>query len=167
MPRRRPASSSDAAGDPRLGGLTERALHALVPPQIHERGERYYERGAVIEIAWRGDVLHADVEGSEIDPYHVVVRARGDRLTATCDCPYAEEWGEWCKHVVATLLVVLRDGDTIPQRPTLAELLAPMDRAALAELVEAMVDAAPGLYDAIVDAAARYGGAAGERRPRA
>jgi uncharacterized Zn finger protein len=154
MPRRRPSPpSDDTAGAERLGGLTERALVGLVPPQIFERGKTYYARGAVAEIAWRGDVLHADVEGSEVEPYHVIARARGDRLTATCDCPYFEEWGAWCKHVVAVLLTALRDGAAIPDRPTVSALVAPLQRDALVRLVETLVEQAPPLYQVVAEIA--------------
>jgi len=98
-------------------------------------------------------VLHADVQGSEFEPYHVMARARGDRLSATCDCPYAEEWGAWCKHVVATLLTALRHGDAIPERPTVSALVAPLERDALVRLLETLVEHAPPLYE-IVRAAA-------------
>ena len=70
MPPRRPGQRAASGADARLVGLSERALRDLVPTRIFERG----------------DTLHADVEGSEPEPYHVTVRARGDRLEATCEC---------------------------------------------------------------------------------
>jgi uncharacterized Zn finger protein len=154
MPRRRRTEVRHPA-DPRLVGLTEDALRGLVPPKIFARGDDYWERGTVVEIAWRGDVLHADVQGSDYDPYHIVVEARGDRLTAACDCPYMDEWGEgaWCKHVVAALLFALRSGEYVSQHPTVAELLATLDRDALVRLVETLVETAPGLYDVVAEAA--------------
>src|SRR5207302_10653383 len=123
----RPGTARHA--DPRLVGLSETTLRGLVPSKIFERGDGYCADGAVIEIAWRADALHAKVEGSEIDPYHVVVQSRGDRLDATCDCSYAEEWGGWCKHVVATLLVALRHDESIGTQPTVATVLASQDHA--------------------------------------
>ena len=150
MPRaRRPTRHEPAAASTRLGGLTERALAALVPPQVHKRGVDYCRRGAVVDIAWRGDVLHAAVQGSDYEPYRVMARARGDRIEATCDCPYGEEWGGWCKHVVATLLVAIRGGDDVPTRPTIPELVAPLDRQALVRVLEEMVAEAPELYELV------------------
>jgi uncharacterized Zn finger protein len=55
----------------------------------------------------------------------VRVVARGDRVLARCDCPYAEDWGEWCEHVVAVLLALARGRVTVDEQPTVRELLAP------------------------------------------
>jgi uncharacterized Zn finger protein len=153
MPRQRQAAAPDP--DPRLAGLTERTVEHLVDPRIHARGVRYARDGAVVEIAWRGEVLHAAVQGSEDEPYQVAVEARGDRLAVECECPYFEDQGgAWCKHIVATLLVALAARGAIPSQPTVAELLAPLDRDALAWLVEHLVELDPGLYDSLAPMAA-------------
>ena len=150
MPRaRRPARHEPATPSTRLGGLTERALASLVPPQVHKRGVDYCRRGAVVDIAWRGEMLHAAVQGSEYEPYRVTVRMRGDRLDAACDCPYGEQWGGLCKHVVATLLVAIRGGDEVPTRPTIPELVAPLDREAIVRVLAEMVVEAPELYELV------------------
>ena len=136
-----------------LGHLSAAALRAMVPPQIHERGVQYANDGAVVAIAWRGTVLHAAVEGSADEPYRVDVRriTRGraaGTLEARCTCPYMEEWDEgWCKHIIAALLVARRDPAAVPHEPTLAQLLAPLDRTALVRLADWLVARDPILYD--------------------
>lgn len=153
MPRRRADSASRGeATDAPLGGLTESALRRLVPARIFERGVGYLESGAVLEAAWRGDELHAAVQGSEMEPYRVVAEARGDRVTAACDCPYGDEWGDWCKHIVAMLLLAVRDAAAIPRLASTRELVARLDRDALARLVETLVELDPELYDEVARA---------------
>jgi len=128
------------------GLLTEERVRALVPEKIFRRGDRYCESGAVLELARRGEVLHALVAGSREEPYMVQVTTRGDRILARCDCPYVEGWGEWCKHVVAVLLAAARHRGPISVQPTVRELLAPVDRPALERIVALLVDRIPRSY---------------------
>ena len=129
--------------------LTEARLRALVPERIFQRGEAYCRRGAVLELARRGDVLHASVEGSGEFPYRVRVTTRGDRIIAHCDCPYVDEWGEWCKHIVAVMLAVVRHRGEIVVQPTVQALVQPLDRASLEQLVESLVELDSRLYDVL------------------
>jgi uncharacterized Zn finger protein len=154
-PSRRHTSASADPASPALGGLSERALREMVPAAIFERGSAYRRRGAVLDVAWRGEALHAAVQGSEDEPYRVAVRLRGDRVEAACDCPYGESREGWCKHVVAVLLTALHDADVIPRRPTIPELVAPLDRATLVRLLEAMVEEAPDVYELAADVLGR------------
>ncbi len=134
--------------------LTEPHVRALAAEKIFTRGDAYCRRGAVLALALRGDVLLGAVEGTADEPYTVRIATRGDRILARCDCPYAEEWGVWCKHAVAVALAVAR-GTEVERQPTVAELLAPLDRAALARLVEELVEQEPWLYGAVWESAER------------
>lgn len=151
--RTHPARTATATGVGPLGHLTAAALRRMVPPQIHERGVQYANDGAIVDIAWRGTVLHAAVQGSDDEPYLVDVRriTRGraaGTLVARCTCPYMEEWDDgWCKHIIAVLLVAMRDPAAIPNQPTVAGLLASLDRTALVRLVDWLVARDPILYD--------------------
>ena len=49
--------------------LTEAAVRELARPQSYDRGENYYDEGAVVEIIQRGETLRAAVEGSQYEPY--------------------------------------------------------------------------------------------------
>jgi len=129
--------------------LTEPRIRALAPERIFLRADAYCRRGAVLRVALRGDDLHAEVAGSADEPYAVRITTRGDRIVARCDCPYAEEWGERCKHVVAVALAVARHRIEIESEPTVRELLAPLDRRSLARLVETLVEGDDRLYLAV------------------
>ncbi len=78
---------------------TER-LRSMVEPGRYERGERYYERGAVTEIERVDDILQATVQGSR--PYDVhVTLADGSFIEGQCSCP---DEAVPCKHIVAAVL---------------------------------------------------------------
>lgn len=129
--------------------LGEAQIRAAVPEKTFLRGDAYCEQGSVLSVARRGERIHAAVAGSEAEPYQVQVTARGDRVLASCDCPYAEEWGEWCKHIVAVLLALARGRTEVEEQPTVRELLAPLDRRRVEEVVEALVEETPHLYEVV------------------
>ncbi|CAN5582965.1 hypothetical protein BH24GEM3_BH24GEM3_14410 [soil metagenome] len=133
--------------------LTEAAIHQRVSDQIFGRGEDYYQRGAVVSLARRGELLLAEVEGSDILPYRVSIRmgAAGEGvLQADCSCPYGIEWGGWCKHIVATLLAAIREPDTVEEQPPLDSLLEDLGRDQLQSLLVELTARQPELYDPIV-----------------
>jgi hypothetical protein len=54
-----------------------------------ERGEAYYRAGAVVAVTQRGQILQAEVEGSEVEPYDVhLTFDKGGLTAAVCSCPY-------------------------------------------------------------------------------
>jgi uncharacterized Zn finger protein len=114
----------------------------------YQRGEEYYESGAVTSLVRRGNTVTADVEGS-MDDYIVTVTFRGDgEIEAECDCPY--EYGGWCKHIVAVMLTCLHDSEDVEEQPTLETLLEPLDRVALQMLVLKLAEENPRLAEDIV-----------------
>ena len=71
------------------------------PPHILDRGEQYYLSGAVQSLRREGDVVFADVMGTE--RYEVELAFQdGELADAWCSCPYAED-GDYCKHMAAVL----------------------------------------------------------------
>jgi uncharacterized Zn finger protein len=128
--------------------LTEAALRQHATAESFSRGRDYERRGSVICLALRGNTLQAQVEGSEHAPYRVAATfdERGV-ASATCTCPY--DWGGWCKHIVAALLVAIHHPDDVERRAALPELLAPLDRDQLLALLTQLVADAPALYDSI------------------
>jgi uncharacterized Zn finger protein len=52
---------------------SEATIRAHSSPDSYSRGRGYYDRGAVIDIALRGDRLEGAVEGSQYTPYRVRV----------------------------------------------------------------------------------------------
>jgi len=66
----------------------------------YERGERYYKRGAVTNIARVDNLVEATVQGSR--PYDVQVTfSNGSYVEGQCSCP---DDAPTCKHVVAAVL---------------------------------------------------------------
>jgi uncharacterized Zn finger protein len=131
-----------------IPGLSEGAIRQQVTAESFRRGQDYYRRGAVLSLVRRGDVLRAEVEGSQYEPYRVrVAFDQGGITEVTCSCPY--DWGGWCKHAVAVLLACLRDPKEIEERPALDELLADLDRGQLRDLVLDLAAHDPDLADEI------------------
>ena len=128
--------------------LSESIIRAHAAPESFSRGRSYYDRGAVISLAQRGNTLQGQVEGSQYTPYHVrIIFDEGGITTATCTCPY--DWGGWCKHIVAVLLKGMHEAGEIETRPALDALLADLDRAQLQALLVGLADRDPDLADAI------------------
>ena len=122
-----------------IPNLSEDVLRRESSDQSYERGQDYYDAGAVFDVIRRGDKIVAQAEGSQYEPYTVAIDLDQDGLVdVTCDCPY--DWGGWCKHIVATLLVCLHKPEQIESRPSLKELLSELDvdqlRALLTRLAE-------------------------------
>ena len=126
--------------------ITEAAIRNLARPQSYDRGEDYYERGAVNEIARRGSRLEAAVEGSQYESYQVQIELDETGVVDTrCSCPY--DHGGICKHRVAVLLTYSRDPDEVSQRPPISELVADTDPAKLRDLLVAIVERRPDLAE--------------------
>jgi uncharacterized Zn finger protein len=152
---------------PNLGTLNEATVRQRASAESFSRGEDYFQRGAVVGLARRGDQLSAEVEGSEYLPYRVTVTfdAFGVR-DAACSCPY--DWGGDCKHIVAALLASLRTPEAVEQRAPLAGLLASLDRDQLVALLLRLAETRPDLVDtieafAVVPAGGVAGGHPGAR----
>jgi uncharacterized Zn finger protein len=94
--------------DMKLAVLTETLIREESSAESFRRGQDYFDAGAVFSLIRRGEVVEAEVEGSQPEPYSVRVELdEGGVLAALCDCPY--DWGGWCKHIVATLLACLHE----------------------------------------------------------
>jgi uncharacterized Zn finger protein len=128
--------------------LSEVTIRHHATAQSFERGEDYYQNGAVVSLVQRGDRLTANVEGSEYEPYRIGIQFDTGGVThATCTCPY--DYEGWCKHIVATLLACTHNPEQIERRPTLAELLKPLNQEQLRYVLEAMGTEQPVLIDTI------------------
>jgi uncharacterized Zn finger protein len=124
--------------------LDETSIRALATRESFDRGRDYWRRGAVSTLVRRGDELTAEVEGSEIEPYHVTIRLHeGGVADARCTCLY--DWGGYCKHIVAALLKFAKDPDAVTERPSLHELLNSLDRDRLVDLIIRRLNSDPKL----------------------
>ncbi len=131
-----------------IPALSEAAIRQKATAESFRRGKNYYRQGAVTSLVLRGNVLLAEVEGSQYVPYQVQITFdEGGAIDASCSCPY--NWGGWCKHIVATLLACLHEPEMIENRPTLEELLADLSPEQLHGLLRHLVERDPGLANAI------------------
>ncbi|MGH3326962.1 MAG: SWIM zinc finger family protein, partial [Streptomycetales bacterium] len=103
--------------------FTESDLRVLAGPKSYARGETYVDAVSDLEEIAGGVV--ATVHGG--DAYNVALIVRDGELAGECDCPYGSE-GAFCKHCVATGLVVLaRAEDTGSPPPGGADLIGRAD----------------------------------------
>ncbi|MBW4614164.1 MAG: SWIM zinc finger domain-containing protein [Desmonostoc vinosum HA7617-LM4] len=128
--------------------ISEFTIRRYANAKSFQRGEAYYEAGAVISVTQRGHMLYAEVEGSEARPYRVNLSFDSQGLIdVSCTCAY--DFDGWCKHIVATMLVCTRHADTIEQRPTLEQLLDRLDHIQTQTLVQELVAEYPQLIEMI------------------
>jgi uncharacterized Zn finger protein len=129
-------------------GLTETGIREGATAESFRRGQDYYGSGSVFSLVRRGDIVEAEVEGSQPEPYSIRVEFdEGGIIAAICDCPY--DWGGWCKHIVATLLACLHEPGSISERPPLEQLLAGLSRDQLQVLLLGLAEEEPRLAAAI------------------
>ncbi len=128
--------------------ISETTIQHNATDNSFHKGENYYHQGAVIDLVQRGNTIHAEVEGSEVAPYHVSLQFDAGGITAAiCTCPY--DYEGWCKHIVAAALTWIRQPDRLELRPTLPQLLDRLDHSQTQRLVQALVEEQPELIDAV------------------
>ncbi|MEO8083646.1 MAG: hypothetical protein ABI780_07480 [Ardenticatenales bacterium] len=127
------------------GRHAKRAWIDQVDRAILDSGRDYAARGLVEDLVNRGDRLEAAVQGSELEPYRVVVELSGGKTRSVqavrCNCPY--DASEWCKHVAAVLVVWTDRPDDARQAPALGDLAARLDAAQLRAIVLRAADVSP------------------------
>ncbi|NDJ22888.1 SWIM zinc finger domain-containing protein [Nostoc sp. B(2019)] len=128
--------------------ISEFTIRRNANAKSFQRGEAYYESGAVNVVIQRGHRLHAEVEGNEAKPYRVSLNFDSSQLmSVNCTCAY--NFDGWCKHIVATMLVCARQAETIEQRPTLEQLLDRLDHVQTQRLLQELVAEYPPLIEVI------------------
>ena len=126
--------------------LTEATVRELARSKSYDRGQSYYERGAVSNVVRRGETVRADVEGSQYQPYTVTLTFDDAGAAQTdCSCPY--DHGGICKHRVAVLLTCLRDPESVRDKPPISELVADADEETLQEAIIELADSRPEMTD--------------------
>ncbi len=129
-----------------LPKITLSMIHAGAEPQSFQRGEAYYEDGAISNTSLQGNVLMGDCAGTSSPYYRArVVLDKAGIAEATCTCPY--EFGGYCKHIVALLLTYVHHPKRFAIRQAPDELLADLSRDDLAALLANLLRERPELYD--------------------
>lgn len=130
--------------------FSETTLRRQATVKSFERGEDYYQSGAVGRLQRRGNTLQTEVEGSAVEPYMVCLTFDDSSVTdADCSCPY--DFGGWCKHIVATALACLREPESLEERPTLEALLERLDLPQARDLVKELLAEQPRLMEVVDD----------------
>jgi uncharacterized Zn finger protein len=123
--------------------------------QSYHRGEEYASEGAVMQVIQRGNSISAFVEGSEYDPYEVQITFTPTTiLSASCTCPY--DWGGWCKHIVAVLIVCQEMPEMVEEHPPIEEIIQSLSRDHLHDLVLSIADHYPSTLAHIEQMALSY-----------
>lgn len=128
--------------------FTEADIRAGATAPSFENGEIYRYSGRVSDAIRRGNLLTAEVAGSDFAPYKVAITlADGGSIgRATCTCPY--DWGGFCKHIVAVLLMALKK-DAVTVKPDMDTLLAGLTEAQLRRIIRAVAEGQPAFVAAI------------------
>ena len=132
----------------KLPKLTETQIRALANSQSFQRGEDYFQRGAILEPMRQGLELRAECGGSEYEPYqvHVTLNAQGIAITS-CTCPY--DWGDICKHRVALLLTYIHTPEVFRVVAPLDTLLAGKTKEELIAIIQDLLRHKPDLLSVV------------------
>jgi uncharacterized Zn finger protein len=132
--------------------LTEEIIRGRANAQSYQKGLDYYDGNAIYDPTWQaapnGIVLMAHCEGSDDNSYRLRVELDpGGVQSASCTCPY--DWGGDCKHIIALLLMYLRQPEEFTEQKGLDVLLAGLEKADLLALITRLVQNNPDLYDEV------------------
>lgn len=131
-----------------LPQLTEAWLRQQTTAETFTRGKEYHARGAVLDVARRGEQVTADVAGSQYEPYRVDLEFdAGGIVSADCACPY--DRGGWCKHIVAVVLTLVHEPESIEERAGIDDLLQDLSADQLRELLRQLAARYPNILDDI------------------
>ncbi|MEG4912658.1 SWIM zinc finger family protein [Microcoleus sp. B7-D4] len=128
--------------------LSEATIQHNTSAASLKRGETYYLAGNVTSAVLRGNIVQAIVEGSAVQPYRITINF-DDANVASSNCTCAYDRVGWCKHIVATMLLCLRQPQIIEQRPTLEQLLDRLNDIQTQQLIQHLVEKQPSLIDPI------------------
>lgn len=131
-----------------IPNFNEAALREYATHKSFDRGSDYCQARTVSGICQRGNCIHAEVSGSESEPYYVSLEFNDQGvILADCTCPY--DYDSWCKHSVAVGLTYLNQPEIIPELPTLEQQLDRLDYEEIQALVQELVETRPYLLDEI------------------
>ncbi len=100
--------------------ITIKNLRTLAGGRSYERGEEYFEEGAVGPVSENSDVISAKVHGSRTYNVRLEViegKTGESRLDYSCTCPVGRD-GCFCKHCVALGLAWLEKSNDLREADT-------------------------------------------------
>lgn len=89
------------------GVLTEAKLLRKADARSWKLGEEYFASGVVVGLEASEGRVTAKVQGSSLYPAQLSITSRNE-LDYDCSCPYHQDNGVFCKHLVALGLAYLR-----------------------------------------------------------
>ncbi len=129
-----------------LPKLTESIIRSGAAAQSFQRGQAYYQEGAISNTSRQGHILRGKCAGTQEPFYQIQVELDEAGIAQThCSCPY--EYGGYCKHLVALLLTYVHHPKRFTLRQEPAELLADLSQEDLVALVTKLLQDKPELYD--------------------
>jgi uncharacterized Zn finger protein len=131
-----------------LPKVTEASIRQHVSSDSDHRGREYCEQKAVVSSVCHDQLLQAEVEGSQYEPYRVrITYDIGGFVQACCTCPY--DWGSWCKHIVVTILTTMQSPTTVEEQPSMQTLLVGLERKQWQALLLYLVEQQPDWADVV------------------
>lgn len=125
-----------------LPPLSEEEIENWTDPRSFQRGESYYEDGAIRNPRVQGNRLLAECRGSSASAYRVEVTLDEKSIeSGYCSCPV----GGGCKHCVALLLTWLYEPESFTTQEVVQKSLEERSREELVALIEQMVARYPDL----------------------
>lgn len=125
------------------GKLRLSDIKRLCDEKIFERGDDYYEAGRVRNRLRKGKLITAEVIGTAA--YQVSVYLSGNKVEASCSCPY--DWGGYCKHIIATLLALTKEPESFRDLSNIRSLLNKKHKDELIETILNIASVQPELIE--------------------
>ncbi|HLA87676.1 MAG TPA: hypothetical protein VJL10_06630 [Anaerolineales bacterium] len=109
-----------------------------------QRGQKYYEQGAIYEQRIQGMVLKSKCSGSQAPFYRqeVLFDSKGIK-SAECTCPVGD--GGHCKHTVALLLTWVNNPNSFQEVDAIETILEKLSKPELIALIKQMIEQEPDL----------------------
>ncbi len=130
--------------------ITDAKIRQLATEKSFDRGQQYYNNGAITNPTRQDNRIWADCYGSELYQISATLTV-SDVTDLRCSCPY--DWGGACKHEVALLLTYTHQPEAFHVIPPLRELLANHSRDDLLTLIDRVLQQQPDLLTSLEIAA--------------
>ena len=124
--------------------LTKSDIQNWTDDVYFQRGQKYYEQGAIYDQKRQGMTLKSKCFGSQAPFYRqeIVFDNKGIK-SAECSCPVGD--GGHCKHAIALLLTWLNDPDTFKEVEAVDATLEKRSKPELIAIIKQMLDQEPDL----------------------